>query len=190
METRRIRRLERRRSQRIIATAVALGAVGVAVGLALPRNPTASALTLVLAVGALAAIALRADSAAPSHGLRHVVRLPIRSAVSASVASLSSRVVGTFRVIWRSTPSAVPDAKPDSDAQAWWATRPDPGTEAASLAPAPSEPERTEHAPAGVRREIERIRGSFARRLGARRMPGDRETSDALEGSTVSTSSS
>ena len=190
METRRIRRLERRRSQRIIATTVALGAVGVAVGLALPRNPTASTLTLVLAVGALAAIALRADSAAPSHGLRHVVRLPIRSAVAASVASLSSRVVGTLRVMWRTTPSAVPDAEPHQRCAGLVgdATRSSHGGGVAGASP--SEPERTEHAPAGVRREIERIRGSFARRLGARRMPDDRATSEVLEGSTVSTGSS
>ena len=162
METRRIRRLERRRSQRIITTALALGAVGVAVGLALPRNPTASALTLVLAAGALAAIALHADSAAPSHGLRHVVRLPIRSAVAASVASL---VVESRRHLPRHLAQ-------HTDARARGGGRQHPiFARRRRRWPLPERTRDTEHAPAGVRREIERIRGSFARRLGARRVP-------------------
>ena len=83
METRRIRRLERRHTVRVVAVTIALGAIGVAIGLALPQSTTASALTLAVAASALALIALRADPVAPSHGLRHVVRLPFPAAVAA-----------------------------------------------------------------------------------------------------------
>src|SRR5256885_1228787 len=100
METRRIRRLDRRRSRRAIVVMIALGAIGVAVGLTLPRSTTASALILAVAVPSLATIALRAESFAPTHGLHHVVRLPMRSAVSATMESFWSRVVGTTRSIW------------------------------------------------------------------------------------------
>src|SRR5437764_3823114 len=99
METRRIRRLERRRTRRVALTVIALAGLGMALGLALPRNPLASALLSSAAVAVLVVIALRRDAVAPTHGLRHVVRLPVQSAVSATLESLRSRFVGTIRVL-------------------------------------------------------------------------------------------
>jgi len=83
MDTRRIRRLERRHSRRIVIATLAFGAIGVAIGLALPRSASASAVVLVAAAATLAVIALRADAVAPSHGLRYVVRLPFPAARAA-----------------------------------------------------------------------------------------------------------
>jgi hypothetical protein len=125
METRRIRRLERGRWRRTVAIAAALGAIGVALGLALPQNTTASAVILVVAVGTLAAIALRAHS--------------IRPSVGASDGSFWSSLVVTSR-----TPSGVCIAEDDDEAQAWWATPLELHTDAVSLIAGPSQPELTE----------------------------------------------
>jgi hypothetical protein len=106
METRRIRRLERRRSRHAAAVTVAVGAIGVAVGLMFPRNDAASALILAVAFPILATTALRAGSFTCMHGLRRVVRLPMRSAISATLESYWSRVVGTTHSMWNRTSHA------------------------------------------------------------------------------------
>src|SRR5438552_18106452 len=99
METRRIRRLERRRTRRVALTIIALAGLGLAIGLALPRNTLASALLSSMAIAVLVMIALRGDEFAPTHGLRHVVRLPMRSAVSATLESFWSRFVGAVGLL-------------------------------------------------------------------------------------------
>jgi hypothetical protein len=131
METRRIRRLERRRTRRVALAIIALAGLGLAVGLALPRNQFASALLSGVAIAVLVVIALRDDAIAPTHGLRHVVRLPVQSAVSATLESFWSRFVGTIRARARALVGALPRSTPvplelddalDDEAEAWWGT--------------------------------------------------------------------
>jgi hypothetical protein len=102
-----------------------------AIGLALPRNTLASALLSSAAVVALVVIALRRDAFAPTHGLRHVVRLPMHSAVSATAESFWARFVGTFRALLGALHRALPRSTPvpldlddelDDEAEAWWGT--------------------------------------------------------------------
>jgi hypothetical protein len=95
METRRIRRLQQRRVRRVLVVMMSIGALGLGVGLALPRSATLSVLLLALAVASLVTIGVRAEAVAPSHGLTRVVRLPTASAISATLDSFRSRVVGT-----------------------------------------------------------------------------------------------
>jgi hypothetical protein len=101
---------------------ILLGAIGVAVGLTLPRSATASALVLAVAVPSLAILVLGAESLAPMHGLHRVVRLPLRSAVSATLESYWSRVAGSARGIWGRTSgvASTPREDLDDDAVAWW----------------------------------------------------------------------
>jgi hypothetical protein len=99
METRRIRRLEQRRLRRILVVMTSIGMLGLGLGLALPRSTPASALLLVVAVLSLVAITARADSVAPSHGLKGVIRLPTTAAISTSLESFRARVVGTTHAI-------------------------------------------------------------------------------------------
>src|SRR5690349_20139254 len=121
MDTRRIRRLERRQARRVVTATVAFGLLGVAVGLTLPRSATLSAVLLVTAAATLALIALRADAVAPSHGLRHVVRLPFPHAVGSSFDSFRSRVVGSVRAAWHWTPNPLPAIEEvDDETEAWW----------------------------------------------------------------------
>jgi hypothetical protein len=95
METRRIRRLQQRRLRRVLVVMLSIGALGLGVGLALPRSATFSVLLLAVAVSSLVTIGVRADAVAPSHGLTRVVRLPTASAISATLESFRSRIVGT-----------------------------------------------------------------------------------------------
>jgi hypothetical protein len=99
METRRIRRLKQRHLRRVVLVMTSVGAVGLGVGLALPRSTTASVLLLAVAVSSLATIGARADSLAPGHGLNRVVRLSPTSAVSTAFDSFRSRIVGTVHII-------------------------------------------------------------------------------------------
>jgi hypothetical protein len=99
METRRIRRRKQRHMRRIFIVMTSIGALGLGVGLALPRNITASALLLAAAVLSLATIGARAEALAPSHGLNRVVRLSTISAISAALDSFRSRIVGTAHAL-------------------------------------------------------------------------------------------
>jgi hypothetical protein len=135
METRRIRRLERQRSRRVILGSIALAAIGVAVGLTLPRSTAVSALILAVALPGLASIAVRTESFAPMHGLHRVVRLPVRSAVSATLESWWSRVVGTIRAIWSRTHRVASVPREDDEAQAWWGSPRDHDPPMASVSP-------------------------------------------------------
>jgi hypothetical protein len=99
METRRIRRLKQRHVRRVVLGMTSIGALGLAVGLALPRSITASVVLLAVAVVSLAAVGARADSLAPIHGLDGVGRLSTVSAISTAFDSFRSRIVGTARTI-------------------------------------------------------------------------------------------
>jgi hypothetical protein len=201
METRRIRRRARQRSRRVVSSAVALSAVGVAVGLALPRNPVAAGVLLVLAVAALAGIALRTESIAPSHGLHHVVRLPPGDALTATFASGWARCAGTARAVLHLPHRAtvVPpdhheldDHELDEEAAAWWgptrapASRPVSVTLPAELDDVPPGPGRLERVRAGLARRWVGTRGHFTRRMGASHVAGDSPSGDVVEGGTVS----
>jgi hypothetical protein len=99
METRRIRRLKQRHLRRVVLVMTSIGALGLGIGLALPRSITASVVLLAVAVVCLGAIGARADFVAPSHGLNRVVRLSTASAISTTFDSFRSRIVGTARTI-------------------------------------------------------------------------------------------
>jgi hypothetical protein len=119
METRRIRRLQQRRLRRVLVVMMSIGALGLGVGLALPRSATFSVLLLALAIPSLVTIGVRAEAAAPSHGLTRVVRLPTSSAVSATLDSFRSRIVGTVEsLLHRAVPQrAAAVHEHDGDAQ-------------------------------------------------------------------------
>jgi hypothetical protein len=99
METRRIRRLKQRHLRRVVLVMASVGAVGLGIGLALPRSTMASVLLLAAAVSSLATIGARADSLAPGHGLNRVVRLSPSSAISTAFDSFRSRIAGTAHTI-------------------------------------------------------------------------------------------
>jgi hypothetical protein len=197
MDTRRIRRLERRHSRRIITATLAFGAIGIAIGLALPRSATASALVLVAAAATLALIALRADAVAPSHGLRYVVRLPFPEAAATSLDSFRSRLVGSARAAWQWKPSALPAVEEaDDETEAWWGAQPEPEKTPALVpvsvilrdADPPPTPSRVALLRSWASQELTRV-GTVARRVVPKRGAPDDAESDALEGGTLSTSS-
>lgn len=99
METRRVRRLERRRLQRVIVVATSICALGFGVGLSLPRSTVVAVIVLVAAMVSLAIVWARAEHRARSHGLRRVVRFPTHVAISAAFDSLRSRMAGTARAV-------------------------------------------------------------------------------------------
>jgi hypothetical protein len=174
---------------------VALAALGMAIGSALPRSTTASVLILVAAIVTLVAIALRAESVAPSHGLQHIVRLPARAAVSASVESCRSRIVGTARNLWRRAPDAAsaPDIETDDEAEAWWGAQDDRDPVMVSVTidanDTLSGPSRGARMRERLHRHFAGITRSFTRRTGDTHVAGDSASSDDLEGSTFSTGS-
>jgi hypothetical protein len=133
METRRIRRLERRRVHRILGLACAVSALGVAVGMSLPRSTPVSVALFALAACALVTVALRDESIAPLHGLHRVMRLPLRQSLAATIASFGSRIAGTARGLVSRRPELTPIVldEPDDEAEAWWGR-------AAASAPAPT----------------------------------------------------
>jgi hypothetical protein len=116
METRRVRRIEQRRTRRIVVVAASICALGFGAGMSLPRNSVIAAGVIAVAVGSLAFVWLRAEHRARSHALTHVVRFPAKVAVGATVDALRSRVVGTARALWhRVWPSSTSD--PASEAE-------------------------------------------------------------------------
>jgi len=122
METRRIRRLERRRAHRIAGLAVSVAVLCVAIGMSLPHSTTGSVLLFVAAGCCLVIVLMSDEGRAPLHGLHRVVRLPFSSALSASLASFRSRVTGSARAIvgrrMQPTPLVLDEA--DDEAEAWW----------------------------------------------------------------------
>jgi len=126
METRRIRRLARRRVQRTALLASSLAALGLALGMALPHSTLAAVLVFVAASACAVTVVLHDDARAPSHGLHHVIRLPVRTSVSATLESFWSRVAGSARALFVRAPKPVALAldEPDDEAEAWWGPRP------------------------------------------------------------------
>jgi hypothetical protein len=122
METRRIRRLERRRAHRIAGLAVSVAVLCVAIGMSLPHSTTASVLLFVAAACCLVIVVMRDEARAPLHGLHRVIRLPFSSALSATLASFWSRVRGSARAVlgrrMQPTPLVLDEA--DDEAEAWW----------------------------------------------------------------------
>src|SRR6266542_3364924 len=111
METRRIRRLQQRRVRRVAVVMSSIGALGLGVGLALPRSATASVLLLAVALASLITIGVRVDARVPSHSMTRVVWLPTAAAVSATLASFRSRIIGTaYAIRERVQPQAAADA--------------------------------------------------------------------------------
>ena len=96
--------------------------LGVSIGMMLPRSTIASVVLLGTAAACLLAVALHAESFAPLHGLRRVVRLPLLRSISATFASFTARVVGSLRALWhlRPAPSPIVLDELDEDAAAWW----------------------------------------------------------------------
>ena len=108
METRRIRRLAQRRLRRTVVVVTSIGLLGLGVGLALPRSVPLSALLVVVAVVSLVAVTTRTDALAPSHSLSGVVRLPTTAALSATLDSFRSRIVGTTHGLIERAPQPSP----------------------------------------------------------------------------------
>jgi hypothetical protein len=125
METRRIRRLARRRVYRNVALACSLAALGLALGMALPRSTIGSLLVFVAAASCALIVVLRDGTLAPIHGLHRVIRLPLRTSLSATLESFWSRLVGTLRAVVKRTPKPVALVldEPDEEAEAWWGRR-------------------------------------------------------------------
>jgi hypothetical protein len=110
---------------RNVALACSLAALGLALGMALPRSTTGSLLVFVAAASCALIVVMRDDALAPTHGLRRVIRLPLRRSVSATLESFWSRVVGTVRAVVarRPKPVALVLDEADEDAEAWWGPR-------------------------------------------------------------------
>ncbi len=147
METRRIRRDERRRTRRNALVGASVAVIGIAVGTALPRSPAASVALLGAAACCLAVLAISNPAVAPLHGLHRVVRLPLRVSVAVSLESLASRCIGTAHAIVgrRAGPTPIVLDEPDDDAEEWWGATAEPATrEPANREPTTREPATTE----------------------------------------------
>ena len=122
METRRIRRQERRRARRIAGLAVSVAVLCVAVGMSLPHSTTASVLLFLAAGGCIVIVVMRDESRAPLHGLHRVVRLPLLAALSATLASFWSRITGSAHALVgrRMQPTPIVLDEPDDEAEARW----------------------------------------------------------------------
>ena len=210
METRRIRRLERRRTRRIALAIISLAGLSMAIGLALPRNTFASVLLSSAAIAVLLVIVVRGDAVAPTHGLRHVVRLPMQSAASATLESLWSRFTGTVRALSRAFVRTLPRSTPvpldpneelDDEAGAWWGSprecltttdiedcgvddRGAENVDEASFAPDP-----TPRMDGGWHRRLMGTRRLFTRSKGQPNAAGDAPSGDVVEAGTLSTRS-
>ncbi len=149
---------------RNVALAGSLAALGLALGMALPRSTLGSLLVFVAAVSCALVVVMRDERLAPTHGLHHAIRLPLRTSVSATLESFWSRLVGTLRAVVTRTPKPValaldePDEpdEPDEEAEAWWGPRSAEMSDAwapllaESVPPVPEPaPARRELAPAG-----------------------------------------
>jgi hypothetical protein len=159
METRRIRRLARRRVYRNVALACSLAALGLALGMALPRSTTGSLLVFVAAACCALIVVMRDGALAPTHGLHRVLRLPLRTSVSATLESFWSRVVGTLGAVMARTPKPVALAldEPDEEAEAWWGHRSDEMADAWAPLLAESVPPVPELEPDGPELELEPV---------------------------------
>ena len=149
METRRIRRQERRRAHRIAGLAVSVAVLCVAIGMSLPHSTTASVLLFVAAGGCLLIVVMRDEARAPLHGLHGVVRLPLVAATSATLASFWSRLAGSARAVVgaRMQPTPLVLDEPDDEAEAWWGRTPTEPLQLEAFLPRPvsdalEEPER------------------------------------------------
>jgi hypothetical protein len=121
METRRIRRQERRRVYRTGLLAFSVAVLGVALGMALPDNRIAFFALLGVAACCVVIVIARDERRAPLHGLHHVVRLPLRTSVTTTFASIGSRIAGTVRSGFGTRPpSPIVLDEPDDEATAWW----------------------------------------------------------------------
>jgi hypothetical protein len=149
METRRIRRHERRRIRRTAVMATSMAMIGVAAGNALPQSTTASLALLAAAVCCLALVAMRDPSRAPLHGLHRVVRLPLRTSLGAMVESFTSRLVGTLHAVFsgRLQPTPLVLDEPDDEAEEWWGAMATPRQEPLPVPLAPWPPARPPAAP-------------------------------------------
>jgi hypothetical protein len=94
--------------RRTVLVVTSIGLLGLGVGLALPRSAPMSALLVVIAVVSLVAVTTRTDALAPSHSLNGVVRLPTTAAVSATLESVRSRIVGTTQGLRQRAPQPSP----------------------------------------------------------------------------------
>ena len=124
METRRVRRLEHRRTRRVIVVATSICALGFGAGMSLPRNTAVAVLVTATAAASLALVWARADRRARSHALTHVVRLSAKGAATATWDSWRSRVGGTARAVrdrlWSSTPAVDDDVDREEDDEHFW----------------------------------------------------------------------
>jgi hypothetical protein len=150
METRRIRRQERRRVYRTGLLAFSVAVLGVALGMMLPENRAAFFALLGVAACCVVVVIVRDERRAPLHGLHQVVRLPFRTSVTTTCASFASRIAGSIRgVFGPRRPAPIVLDEPDEEAAAWWGptvvdATPPP---AAPLATAPLEDETPAEAP-------------------------------------------
>ena len=119
MDTRRGRRIRRQRVLRSGVLAASFVVIGVALGVALPQDMDASFVLLAVASGCVVLVATRRESVAAHHGLYRPVRLPVRTAISATFGSFRSRITGTARATF-GRPPEVPAQEPDDEAEAWW----------------------------------------------------------------------
>ena len=118
METRRVRRIEQRRTRRIIVVTASICALGFGAGMSLPRNPVIAVVVTGAAVASLAFVWARAEHRARSHALTHVVRFPAKVAVGATWDALWSRVLGTTRALWhRVWPSSTSEPADETEAE-------------------------------------------------------------------------
>ena len=126
METRRVRRLEQRHVRHVVAVVASIGALGLGVGMTMPRNTIVAAVVLAAAAVSLTIMWARAEHRAPSRGLTRVVRLPTKMAVGAALDASRSRITGTARATWaRVWPArheavdAVDEADEEPDEEFW-----------------------------------------------------------------------
>jgi hypothetical protein len=122
METRRIRRQERRRMYRTGLLGCSVAVLGVALGMMLPHNRIVFFALLGVAAICVVIVIARDETHAPLHGLHRVVRLPLRRSVATTGASLRSRAAGSARAVLgsRRTPAPIVLDEPDDEAAAWW----------------------------------------------------------------------
>ena len=121
METRRIRRQERRRAHRTGLLVCSVAVLGVALGMMLPENRIAFFALLGVAALCVLIVIVRDERRAPLHGLHQVVRLPLRASATTTLASYGSRVAGSAgRFFGTREPTLIVLDESDDEAAAWW----------------------------------------------------------------------